>query len=249
MPLSNRHEDPLNLKLINPLPLVLLILAAACVPTQEASQTSFLWKSKENYPLWFKDIKNPTATWGQEDPESRKIYFRIHLKKPRSKLPDFSNRLILNCLDYVVYTALKFKLLTREEAVQIYVRKSQGERLDKILFPSGIKKITYKIVDKKVIFDNLEIIESLDVILLDGPSHVVQAINLPKNLRKDFKFVSFSPRPIWGDGSSDTNQENISPELTTLESLIEEMIHLYPDVPSDWENIEILAGKPFWIRS
>lgn len=225
-----------------------LILIAACVPFPEASQTSFFWNSKENYPLWFQELSNPTATWGREDPDSEKVYFRDHLKDPRSRLPRFSNRLILNCLDYVVYSALRFNFLSFEEAHQIYVRRSQGEPLEKILFPSGAKKITYRVLNNKVVFDNLGAIASLDVVLMDGPSHVIQAIYPPKDFKKDLKFVSFSPRPIWGDGSSETNKENIAPEITTLENLIEEMIDLYPDVPSDWENIEILAGRPFWIK-
>jgi len=227
------------------LTLVLLTGIDSCTQFGGANRLAFNEPTPETYPLWFQQERN-VATWGQDDFNSHKVYFRNYLKKPDRNLPAFSNSLILNCLDYVIYSALRFKLLTLEEGLDVYWRKSQGEALDQILFPSGSKKITYQIINKKVLFDNQGKVDPLDLILMDGPSHVVQAIELGK---KDFRVVSFSPRPIWGDGSSVANLENISPELTTLESLIEEMIELYPDVASDWNQIEILAGKPFWIKN
>jgi len=227
------------------LTLVLLTGIDSCKQFGGTSRLAFDEPSPKTYPLWFQQEKN-VATWGQDDFDSQKVYFRNYLKKPDRNLPVFSNRLILNCLDYLIYSALRFRLLTLEEALDVYKRKSQGVALDQILFPSGSKKITYQIINKKVHFDNPGKVDPLDLILMDGPSHVVQAIEPGK---KDFKVVSFSPRPIWGDGSTGTNLENMSPEVTTLESLIEEMIELYPDVESDWNRIEILAGKPFWIKN
>jgi hypothetical protein len=221
----------------------------ACLPSSQASETNSSLKPPTSYPLWFKELDHPTATWGQEEPQSNKLYFRNFLKKPKQSLPLFTNELILNCLDYVIYSALKFKLLTFNDAWQVYERKSRGEHLEKILFPSGSKQIFYKVEGKTVIFKNLESIVNLDIILMDGPSHVIQAIRSPEGSNDRLRFVSFSPRPIWGDGSSETNLENITPEVTTLESLIEEMIELYPDVPSDWNDIHIVAGRPFWIKN
>ncbi|MEI8027848.1 MAG: hypothetical protein WCI18_15975 [Pseudomonadota bacterium] len=227
----------------------LLNFFMACSPIFQKSQTNFALMNPSSYPLWFKKEINPTATWGQEEFQSKKIYFRNYLKGPKSPLPLFTNQLILNCLDYVVYSALKFNFMTQEEAWKIYERRSRGESLESVLFPFGSKKITYIIENKKVKFQNLEDIESLDIVLMDGPSHVVQAVPSSENTNLNLEFVSFSPRPIWGDGSSESNLENITPELTTLESLIEEMIELYPDVPSDWIDINIVSGRPFWIKN
>ena len=221
----------------------------ACSPSRPIRESNFTSKPPNFYPLWFKELDHPTATWGQEEPQSNKLYFRNFLKEPKQSLPLFTNQLILNCLDYVIYSALKFNLLTFKDARQVYERKSRGELLENILFPGGSKQIFYKVEGKTVKFKNLESIVNLDVILMDGPSHVIQAIRSPQDSKENLRFVSFSPRPIWGDGSSETNLENIAPEITSLESLIEEMIELYPDVPNDWNNIHIVAGRPFWIKN
>jgi hypothetical protein len=77
-----------------------------------------------------------------------------------------------------------------------------------------------------------------DVILMDEGGHVVQFTG-ERDAAQRNRVVSFSPRPIWGDGSREFPLESLRPEVTTVESLIEEMIELYPDVPTDWQNIRL----------
>jgi ASC-1-like (ASCH) protein len=77
-----------------------------------------------------------------------------------------------------------------------------------------------------------------DVILMDEGGHVVQFTGGRDAAQRNI-VVSFSPRPIWGDGSREFPLESVRPEVTSVESLIEEMIELYPDVPTDWQNISL----------
>ena len=77
-----------------------------------------------------------------------------------------------------------------------------------------------------------------DIVLMDESSRVVQFTG-EKDAAQRNKVVSLSPRPIWGDGSRAVPMESVRPEITTAESLIEEMIDLYPDVPTDWQDINL----------
>lgn len=77
-----------------------------------------------------------------------------------------------------------------------------------------------------------------EVILMDEGGHVVQFIGEQDGAQRDL-VVSFSPRPIWGDGSREVPLNSVKPQVTTVESLIEEMIELYPDVPTDWQGIDL----------
>lgn len=86
-------------------------------------------------------------------------------------------------------------------------------------------------------------LEAGDIVFMDETSHVVQLLG-KTNAQGEQLVVSFSPRPIWGDGSQERPVENTRPEITTIESLIEQLIELYPDVPTDWNNINLQVIRP-----
>jgi hypothetical protein len=140
------------------------------------------------------------------------------------------------------YAALRLGRLDLEAVKALYGKRADGEKLSNIL-GTNIGKANYKIQHAIVSLSWPNQIEAGDVVFMDETSHVVQLIGERDNSGKQ-RVVSFSPRPLWGDGSQERPVPGLRPQITTVESLVEEMIDLYPDVPSDWQNIELKIVRP-----
>jgi hypothetical protein len=127
--------------------------------------------------------------------------------------------------------------MTLEEAKAVHAGRMRGQALGDLLGREignaqyNSQEASIKVVWPAAAADG-------DIVLMDQSSHVVQLTHQVDSIGRRV-VVSFSPRPIWGDGSSEWPVPGTKPELTTVESLIEQMRDLYPDVPSDWQNIEL----------
>ena len=111
-------------------------------------------------------------------------------------------------------------------------------------FSTGTLALTYRVERRaekpKVVFEKSPRPAEGQVVLMDGRSHVVFATGRANP--DGIEVVSFSPQPIWGDGSWTGGKADVSPEVTTLEKIIGYMAELYPETPSDWEAIQIEFG-------
>lgn len=190
--------------------------------------------------LWFQKTPQAEAVWspfGVSHSGAKPFADWIKKAKHTQTIPDFTNSLSLNCWEYVLYTGLRLGRLDLDSVKALYRRRAEGEKLSEI-FGKAIGKATYTIKNSNVRLSWPSGIEPGDVVFMDEASHVVQLLGARDTTGKEL-VISFSPRPIWGDGSQERPVPSMRPEVTTLESLIEEMIELYPDVPTDWNNIEL----------
>ncbi len=119
----------------------------------------------------------------------------------------------------------------------LYAARARGEKLSSAL-GKQVGQATYSIRGSHVEMRWPQDLMLGDVILMDEGGHVVQFTGELDAAQRN-RVVSFSPRPIWGDGSPEVPLDSVKPEVTTIESLIEEMIDLYPDVPTDWQDIDL----------
>lgn len=189
---------------------------------------------------WFQADPKAAAVWasfGTTLPQSKTFASWVKKAKQGQDLPQFRNTLSLNCWEYVLYTALKTSKITLEETKSIYAAKAHGQKLSDVQGKT-IGNATYAIKGSQITITWPSGIKPGDVVFMDETSHVVQLIG-EQGEHGHRRVASFSPRPIWGDGSHERPVEGTRPELTTIESLIEEMIDLYPDVPTDWQKIEL----------
>jgi hypothetical protein len=167
---------------------------------------------------------------------------------PKDPLPPFRNTLSLNCWEFVLYSKLKDGSATLDAAQNVLSARRNGQSLVTAL-GQHVGTASYTITTTRgsekgnfarplVTIEWPPGVQSGDIVLMDGPSHVAQLTAHRDNHGRPI-VVSFSPRPIWGDGSWEVPVPNTQPESTTVNSLIEELIDLYPDVPTDWQNIRI----------
>lgn len=190
--------------------------------------------------LWFESNPENAAVWapfGVTDNSAKSFRSWILKSGEQQGLPDFRNTLSLNCWEYILYVSLKFKTLSRAQVQNMVKARINGDTLSNLM-GSEIGKIRYTMMNGKVTVIWPESADAGDVIFMDETSHVVQATG-NRDAAGRMQVVSFSPRPVWGDGSAERPQKNVKPEVTTLESLIEELADLYPDVPTDWNNIDL----------
>jgi hypothetical protein len=189
---------------------------------------------------WFQADPKAVAVWasfGTTLPQSKTLASWVRKAKQGQELPQFRNTLSLNCWEYVLYTALKTSKITLEETKSVYAAKASGQKLSEVLGKT-IGNATYTIEGSQIKIAWPSGIKPGDVVFMDETSHVVQLIGEQGEQGHNL-VASFSPRPIWGDGSQERPVEGTRPELTTIESLIEEMMNLSPDVPTDWQKIDL----------
>lgn len=193
---------------------------------------------------WFETDDKAQAVWaaaGQEYPGSRSFQKWLETSGSDRRLPAFRNSLSLNCWEYVLYTALKLNAISFADAKKIHDSRTRGEKLSAQLGKLiGTAKYSPRSHEIRLIWP--QDIKAGDVVFMDETSHVVQLTGQQDDQGRQ-RVVSFSPRPIWGDGSSETPVPGTKPQLTTVESLISELRELYPDVPSDWQSIEIKIAR------
>jgi hypothetical protein len=215
----------------------LLFLFASWMPMQgfgiQDANTS-------NPVLWFLYDPGAQAVWAPFGSRVQGVRaFEDWVKKSASAgaLPAFRNTLSLNCWEYVVYSMLRANEFSLSQARALYAARARGEKLSSSL-GKQVGQATYSIRESHVEIRWPKDLMAGDVILMDEGGHVVQFTG-ERDAAQRNNVVSFSPRPIWGDGSREVPLDSVKPEVTTVESLIEEMIDLYPDVPTDWHDINL----------
>ncbi|NBO39329.1 hypothetical protein EBU99_12185 [bacterium] len=236
--------------------LTTLVFSQACTAGQTENNlprtSKFATKSEKdteqntNSLLWFVDKPQAQAVWspfGVSHPGAQSFEAWVKKANNARSIPEFTNMLSLNCWEYVLYTAVRLGNLEVATVKALYEKKRDGQKLSEIL-GTTIGKANYKIKNNSVKLNWPLGIKPGDVVFMDETGHVVQLSGL-QNDHSENLVISFSPRPIWGDGSREAPEPSLRPELTTIESLLEEMIELYPDVPTDWENIELKIIRPF----
>ncbi|MEN9825964.1 MAG: hypothetical protein RI953_1709 [Pseudomonadota bacterium] len=189
---------------------------------------------------WFEKDVTAQAVWapfGVTHPGAKSFQQWIRKAKDGQKLPEFRNSLSLNCWEYVLYVGAKFGRLSNSQVRLLMEARQQGKNLSQLL-GGHIGKVNYSVKNGKVKAVWPKSASPGDVVFMDETSHVVQVTG-ETDASGRMEVISFSPRPIWGDGGAMWPQRGVRPQSTTLESLIEEMIELYPDVPTDWDNIDI----------
>lgn len=224
---------------MNALSLIACLIGSLCV------LTGYTQRMPAEDLLWFMASPKAEAVWapfGEEHDGAVRFQAWVKKSQPQTSLIPFDNRLVLNCWEYVLYTALKMKTLTIPQVQSIYDRTAGGESLS-AAFGATVGTVPYQIENERVTLNWSFEPRAGDIILMDEASHVVQATGGRDPLGR-VEVISFSPRPIWGDGSRYWPEPNTQPEVTTLESLIEELIVLYPDVPTDWNQIELKVVRP-----
>lgn len=195
---------------------------------------------ERNPLLWFETDSKARAVWapfGAEAAGSKSFKDWVAAANKESKLPEFRSTLSLNCWEYVLYVSLKLGTLALSEVKSLYAARSKNQSISGLL-GSNVGIARYNIHNARVSLVWPAGIKAYDVVFMDNTSHVVQLLGQNDTEGREL-VVSFSPRPIWGDGSREHPLPDAQPEVTTIESLIEEMVDLYPDVPSDWKNIEL----------
>jgi len=188
--------------------------------------------------LWFQSEKKSNAVWapfGTRHSGAQQFELWVKKSKDSRTLPPFENNLSLNCWEYILYSALKLERISLADVKFLYSIRADGKPISEHL-GATVGVASYTVRNSKVKIRWPKDIQSSDVVFMDETSHVVQLLG-QKDPDGHELIVSFSPRPIWGDGSQERPVPNQKPEVTTVESLIEEMIDLYPDVPTDWNNI------------
>lgn len=194
--------------------------------------------------LWFQTEPKAFAVWAPFGLKFEKsLSFRdwVMTARPGEKIPNFDNKLSLNCWEFIIYSSLRIGNLSLNDAKLVFQNKARGKNLYEIM---GTLKGqgTYSITNSKVKLVWPPDIHSGDIVFMDNTGHVVQLLGM-KNANRQELVVSFSPRPIWGEASQEFPAPDTYPEITTVESLIEQMIDLYPDVPSDWNKIQLRVNK------
>lgn len=201
---------------------------------------------QQTHPLlWFTSEPQARAVWapfGTKHAGAEPFASWVNKAKDARARPAFKSTLSLNCWEYVLYTALRLEHLTLEEVKDLYAKRTAGDKLSEFI-GTPVGTAHYKVRGAKVKLTWPDGLSSGDIVFMDETSHVVQLLG-EANAQGEQLVISFSPRPIWGDGSHERPVENTRPELTTVESLIEQMIELYPDVPTDWNNINLKIIRP-----
>jgi hypothetical protein len=230
-------------------PIILAIAVSNCGQLPEQEENSVSQSSENRYDiLWFIHENDARASWGTyggDGGDLRKFQEYVQRRPPASKPPAFTSKLVLNCWEFVLYGAWRGGRIHAEDIQKVYAGRSQNTPL-RHLITQSTSAITYTISPQgKVKLVPAAPVLPGDLIFMDESSHVIQATG---NTTPDGKLevISYSPRPIWGDGGYEGIYQGLAPEITSLESLIEELIDLYPDVPSDWQNISLLVGKANW---
>jgi hypothetical protein len=193
-----------------------------------------------NPVLWFLSDPDAQAVWAPFGSRAEGVpAFEDWVNKSASTgaLPAFRNTLSLNCWEYVVYSMLRANKFSLSQARALYAARARGEKLSSSL-GRKVGQAAYSIHGPRIEIRWPKEIMAGDVILMDEGGHVVQFTGEQDAAQRN-RVVSFSPRPIWGDGSREVPLDSVKPEVTTVESLIEEMIELYPDVPTDWQDINL----------
>jgi len=223
-------------------------LAEALHPIRDAAQHCEDERCEQQsvHPLlWFTSEPKAQAVWAPFGTKHAGAQpFAAWIKKSKSirTLPPLNNTLSLNCWEYVLYTALRLEHLTLDVVKELYAKRSEGAELSEFIgTPVGI--VRYKVRGANVKLTWPKELEAGDIVFMDETSHVVQLLGKTNAVGEQL-IVSFSPRPIWGDGSQERPVEKMRPEVTTVESLIEQLIELYPDVPTDWNNIHLQVIRP-----
>jgi hypothetical protein len=221
---------------LNLLKVYLLLASIVTLGFTERLNSGLLWfnRTNQNFAVW--------APFGEDHPDAVRFQDWVTRAKPGEPLVAFNNHLVLNCWEYVLYTSLKLKSASLEAVQAHYAAIAQGKPLRELL-GSDVGVVSYKIKNGQVKLSWPIAPQAGDVIFMDGESHVVQVTG-QRNAQGRVEVVSFSPRPIWGDGSRYWAEPDTRPEVTSIESLIEEMIDLYPDVPTDWNKIELKIIRP-----
>ncbi|NBW82309.1 hypothetical protein EBR21_11200 [bacterium] len=193
---------------------------------------------------WFEKDIIAQAVWapfGVTHPGAKSFHQWIRKAEDGQKLPEFRNNLSLNCWEYVLYVAAKFGQLSISKVRALMDSRQRGETLSQLL-GGRVGKVNYSIKNGKVKTLWPKSTSPGDVVFMDETSHVVQVTG-ETDISGRMQVISFSPRPIWGDGGAISPQSGIKPQTTTLESLIEELVELYPDVPTDWNKIDITVVR------
>lgn len=189
---------------------------------------------------WFESDARNKAVWaafGTTHSGARSFQNWLESDHQKTSLPAFRNTLSLNCWEFVLYSALKRKTISHNRARELLQVRLNGEKLSEHM-GEWIGRIRYTIDSSRVTLQWPQGVAAGDIVFMDETSHVVQFNGITETSGRK-QVISFSPRPIWGDGAVMWPQTNVQPEVTTLESLIEEMIELYPDVPTDWNAIDL----------
>lgn len=229
---------------------LVVVAGSVCFPlasgaAAQNSCTASRCRSEASDLLWFEENSRAEAVWspfGVSHRGAKQLRNWIQTAKQGQKIPDFTNSLSLNCWEYVLYTGLRLGELDLEAVNALYRKRAAGEKLSEN-FGQPVGSARYIIRSSSVKVTWPREIEAGDAVFMDETSHVVQLLGSRDEIGRE-RVVSFSPRPIWGDGSQEVPVPNMRPEVTTVESLVEEMIRLYPDVPTDWQDIELKIVRP-----
>ena len=198
-----------------------------------------------NVLRWFEKTPGAAAVWapiGIEHRGAKSFSNWVRRATSLKNLPAFNHSLSLNCWEYVLYTSLKLETMNLVRVRNLYMAREQGKSLS-LALGTNVGNANYTMSTSRVKISWPPKIKSHDWVFMDETGHVVQLLGETNSFGQQL-VASFSPRPIWGDGSQERPIEGIRPEITTVESLIEEMIELYPDVPTDWNNIQLLIVRP-----
>jgi hypothetical protein len=222
------------------IPLVITMPTYGFSQSLETGKFAIQAANTSNPVLWFLSDPGAQAVWAPFGSRVQGVRaFEDWVKKSANSdaLPSFGNSLSLNCWEYVVYSMLRANRFSFSQAQALYAARARGDKLSSAL-GKQVGQATYSIRGSHVEMRWPKDLMLGDVILMDEGGHVVQLTG-ERDAAQRNKVISFSPRPIWGDGSREVPLDSVKPEVTTIESLIEEMIELYPDVPTDWQNISL----------
>ncbi|PIQ24134.1 hypothetical protein COW36_10805 [bacterium (Candidatus Blackallbacteria) CG17_big_fil_post_rev_8_21_14_2_50_48_46] len=187
-----------------------------------------------------------TATWGASGSLSpgKQSFAEWIRTGDAMQIPALDDQLILNCYEFILYAALQAGKIDSDWLKQFEKQHVVTEPFEKEMLPHGAQSMQYQVLEGQVQMQSGPRPQEGDIVLFDGASHVMLATGRTPGGKTEV--LSFSPLPIWGEGSFTMGKDHVAPELTTLEDLIQNLVDLYPDSPVDWAKIEIRFGKAPW---
>lgn len=200
--------------------------------------------------LWF---QGQVATWGASGshlPGKESFADWVKQSPPNgaeTPLPPFNSTLLMNCAEFVFYTALRSDKIDRSWLQNWSQKVKVTEPYEQFMLPHGAQSMDYRVQDGKVQMQAGPRPKEGDVLIFDGASHVMLATG--REVDGKTEVISFSPLPLWGEGSFTMGKADVAPEVTTVEDLIQNLVDLYPDSPVDWAKIQIRFGAAPWVSS
>ncbi|MBD3357652.1 MAG: hypothetical protein GF363_10875 [Chitinivibrionales bacterium] len=166
-----------------------------------------------------------------------------------------SDKLSLNCAEFVFLSAIESGAATRDDIKSIYDAREAGETFtDSVVRPGDQRRLYYTIethdddLPPEIEFTmNGYKPQAGDILFLDGTAHV--AMFTGEKVDGEHEVISFPAIPSpWGDGLPQYI-EGVKAQNTTLESLIADIYKSASVNNFDQPPIEVLAGRPFWENS